>query len=191
MKKLSSEYKSWFGEYPQIVNSLNLGATNEEINELEIAFGLTLPIELRKILSDNNGQDNEEVGILVAYCMLSTHDIIETWKIMNSLLERNEFDDFESVEAIGPVKSEAWWNPKWIPFAESTSGDLLCIDLDQENGGDVGQIIIFWHDWGQRKVVAPHLKYFIKNTLNTLTSNEYQGRMNEIDEIFEIEGFLV
>lgn len=32
---------------------------------VEMTIGITLPMELRKILSDNNGQDDEEVGIRV------------------------------------------------------------------------------------------------------------------------------
>ncbi|WP_349294132.1 SMI1/KNR4 family protein [Lysinibacillus sp. Bpr_S20] len=123
--------------------------------------------------------------------MLSTHDIIDIWGILRDLLERNEFDDFESVEAIGPVKTESWWNVKWIPFAESTSGDLLCIDLDPANGGEVGQIITFWHDWKQRKVIAPNLESFIYETLTTLNSEKYQGKIYETDEVFEIGEFLV
>jgi cell wall assembly regulator SMI1 len=84
-------------------------------------------------------------------------------------LDGGEFEDFEDVEPVGPVKGEFWWNPLWIPIATNGGGDDICIDLDPAEGGKVGQIITFWHDWELREVILDSLEEWLINTIN-LTS---------------------
>lgn len=53
------------------------------------------------------------------------------------------------------------WNSKWIPIAENGAGDYLCLDTDPADGGCYGQVLYFWHDWGDRSIEAANLFDFI------------------------------
>ncbi|WP_332455118.1 SMI1/KNR4 family protein [Burkholderia ubonensis] len=47
-----------------------------------------------------------------------------------------------------------WYNLKWIPLTHNGSGDHLCVDLDPDEGGRIGQVIRVWHDSPERELVA-------------------------------------
>lgn len=51
-------------------------------------------------------------------------------------------------------------------IAESGGGDYLCLDTDSTEEGLVGQVLYFWHDWGDRTIDAKGPVKFIEICLN-------------------------
>ncbi len=83
----------------------------------------------------------------------SLERVVENWTLWTEMLEGGEFEGL-SGEPNGPIKAE-WWNPRWVPLTSNGGGDHHCLDLDPAEGGQVGQIMEFWHDWEVRTRIAP------------------------------------
>jgi cell wall assembly regulator SMI1 len=168
---------------------LNCGASESEINRVEEEIGLIFPQSFKKLLSIHNGQKDEGIGVIGNYYLLSLEEILETWKTMKDLLDKDDFSDFEPLEPIGPVKKNYWWNPKWISIATNGFGDDICIDLDPDTGGNIGQIITFWHDWEERKVISTSLEEWFTDILSKLEDGTYQIIEEDGEEMFNDDGF--
>lgn len=79
---------------------------------------------------------------------MTLDEMVSTYKF---LLE--EFPGGKNVENPNhaPIDAGAgvrpvWWWPKWIPFMENGGGDYLCVDMDPTLSGNLGQIVIYYHD---------------------------------------------
>ena len=151
-----SNYESNFKE------SLNLqsGASEKELQLIEDKLGVTLPEEIKSIYRVHNGQVwKPGVNPFVRNLTLSTtSEIINNWSFLQE--EFNPDDDLEPDynKEIKPFL----WNSKWIPIAVNGGGDYLCVDTDPSEAGVVGQVLYFWHDWGDRSVEAINVFEFIE-----------------------------
>lgn len=146
--------------------SLNLqpGASEEELQLVENILGVSLPEEMKSFYRVYNGQVWHFQGnALVRNLTLSpTFKIIENWKFLQREFDPDDDLELDIEEAIKPV----FWNSKWIPIAENGGGDYLCIDMEPSETGVFGQVIYYWHDWGNRSVEAENLYEFIKICLD-------------------------
>lgn len=146
--------------------SLNLqpGATEEDLQLVEETLGVTLPEEMKSFYSIHNGQVwNTGVNAFVRNLTLSpTVKIIKNWQFLQEEFDPDDETELENEEGIKPFL----WNPKWIPIAENGGGDYVCIDTDPSEAGTSGQILYYWHDWGDRSVEAKNLFAFIELCLN-------------------------
>lgn len=130
--------------------NLQQGASKEQIESLEKSLGVTLPDELKLFLGWKNGQDSECLdSFIVNFGLMSTEDIDYDKKNLDELLEASEFE------------RSNWWDRMWIPFIQNYSGDFWCIDLTGSFNGQPGQIISFWHDRDQRKILFPSFNQFL------------------------------
>ncbi|MED4135572.1 SMI1/KNR4 family protein [Priestia megaterium] len=167
MRQVWNEFEQWLKiNRPEVLGTLNEAATESQITEVEQKIGLKFPQNLRELLMIHNGQRDEYIAAIDNYLLLPLDEIVYTWQTLKELLDGGEFEDFEEVEPVGPVKKEFWWNPCWIPVATNGGGDDICIDLDPAEGGKVGQIITFWHDWEQREVISDSLEEWFIDTIN-------------------------
>ncbi|MFB7156016.1 SMI1/KNR4 family protein [Lysinibacillus sp. NPDC056232] len=145
--------------------SLNLqsGAIDQEFQLLEDTLGVILPEELKSFYRVYNGQVLElGANPFVKNLTLSpTTEIIDNWFF---LLEEFDPDDLEP--DIEKELKPFLWNSKWIPIAVNGGGDYLCIDTDPSEAGVVGQVLYFWHDWGNRSIKAKNIFEFIEICLN-------------------------
>jgi len=87
------------------------------------------------------------------YRWLSIEGVLGEWRVEQELLDAGDFDELNMGEVGTPVRMD-WWNPRWIPFARSLSGDLLCADLAPGRSGRLGQVISVYHDDDTRAVLA-------------------------------------
>ncbi|MGE7021955.1 SMI1/KNR4 family protein [Solibacillus cecembensis] len=146
--------------------SLNLqsGASDEEFQLLEDTLGVLLPEEMKSFYRVYNGQVwVTGVNPFVRNLTLSTtSEIIDNWIFL-----QEEFDSDDDVEPdIEKELKSFLWNSKWIPIAVNGGGDYLCIDTDPSEAGVVGQILYFWHDWGNRSIEAKNIFEFVEICLN-------------------------
>lgn len=143
---------------------LQPGASEEDFNLVETTLGVKLPEEMKSFYRVYNGQVWESgSNPFVRNLTLSpTFEIIENWNFL-----QEEFDPEEELELENEVEIKPLlWHSKWIPIAENGGGDYLCIDTDPTESGEAGQILYFWHDWGDRSVEAKSLFEFIELCLN-------------------------
>jgi hypothetical protein len=74
--------------------------------------------------------------------------------------------DWDWSEREGPVRNVPA-SPGWIPFASDCCGNFLCVDVDPDHDGSVGQVIEVAYDLSRLKVVASSLVDY----LGTLVAN--------------------
>jgi cell wall assembly regulator SMI1 len=142
--------------------SLNLqaGASEDELQLVEETIGVTLPEEVKSFFRVYNGQVWDlGVNSFVRNLTLSpTSVMIENWSFL-----QEEFDPDDGLELYAEKELKPLlWNSKWVPIAANGGGDYLCIDTDPSEAGAEGQVVYFWHDWGNRAVEAKSLFEFIE-----------------------------
>jgi cell wall assembly regulator SMI1 len=110
--------------------------------------------------------------------MLSLAELTKMWNELQELVASGAFGEAESSPR-GPIKKD-WWNPKWIPFTHSGSGDHDCVDLDPAPGGHVGQIIEYSHEVGAMRVAAESFVDWLTTFASALEAGKYQFDQAEL-----------
>ncbi len=141
---------------PDILDNLNDGVTDGEVENLEKIINAKLPTDFTAFYKIHNGQTTGSAGLIECEELLSFERILDEWQIWKDLLDSKNFEDnngaFTSTPDTG-IKNN-WWNALWIPITYDGSGNHYCLDLDPTNQGNYGQIIRMWHDNAQRSWVA-------------------------------------
>lgn len=154
MQTLWDRLEIWLAAHaPDRVQTLAPGATEAQIAAAESVLSVQLPDDFKASCRIHNGQLDIQDDLMDGRAFLSLESIQEEWKLWKELLETGELAEFES-EPVGPIRA-GWWNEKWIPITHDGSGDYDCLDLAPAEGGQVGQVIDFWHDDATREVKAP------------------------------------
>ena len=143
---------------PGAYETLNPGASGEDLLALAAAREERLPDTLEQFLKIHNGQQDESKAAFIyagddsKFRLINTSEIIREWRLWNDLLSAGEFVG-RRVLADGGVRAE-WYNRRWIPLTADGLGNNHCVDLSPTPGGCVGQIILLWHDQAQRTKIA-------------------------------------
>lgn len=162
---------------PEIQQDLLPGVTDKELRSVQQLIGSDLPADVKASYYIHNGQAGG-TPLIGEWQLLPLKNIASEWNIMKRLHDRGKFDKAKS-KPKGPVLAE-WWNPKWIPFAYNGAGDFYCLDLNPAQGGEVGQIITFWHMLDTREVVANGFRTWLSKFADNLEHSKYrihEGRL--------------
>jgi cell wall assembly regulator SMI1 len=155
---------------PQLVEELNSGASDNNIERLEEALGL-FPEQLVQSLRIHDGQLYGIYPLMTPWRLCMHEEII---KNTQRLREQFPYEDFEEgQEARGPVKSDVW-NQSWVPFASDDMGNYLCIDLDPPDEGHQEQVILWASDPPYVEVIAPSYRVWLEQFANDLKSGKYK-----------------
>jgi cell wall assembly regulator SMI1 len=90
----------------------------------------------------------------------AAHERLQPWGVWEipTVMGLAERWAFQCAMGFEPV----WWSPEWIPFATSSTGDLLCI---AEEG-----VIEFLHDLPDRRRVAPCFVAWLEGQVEDLAT---------------------
>jgi cell wall assembly regulator SMI1 len=158
--------------FPEIAQSLNKPATDEELDELERVIQAKLPEEFRALYKVANGQQSTNRPLFHrGYEFMPIAYVIDTWKMMKELYDSEPLFREEAENSQGAVR-DLWWHPRWIPFGYMISGDHYCLDLYPSESGMEGQIIEFIHDDIPRR----HLGWSINDFLGEYELGLREGR---------------
>lgn len=129
------DIEHWLGEHaPDRKAELQEGATDADISALKKLVGEKLPDDYAASLRHHNGSAN-----LSSYTYMSTDGVAAQWEAGKELqADARPVHDPEA----GVIKP-MWWNVKWLPFAEDSGGNLLCLDLDPGPKGKRGQVLVW------------------------------------------------
>ncbi len=181
MNQAWQKIENWIKEnHPIVLDTLNPGATKQDLSELENILGLDLPEDFKNFISIHNGQNWTHLNLFDSDRLLSTEDIIRDWQHWKNVLPEIDANCREmyghpasSTPDIG-IKDD-WWNLSWIPITSNGSGDSYCIDLDPTSEGNQGQIIRMWHDVPERELIATSFRDWIYDYINDLESGVYES----------------
>jgi cell wall assembly regulator SMI1 len=137
---------------PDLLRSLNPGASAASIDAAEKSLGITFPQDVRESYLIHDGQTDDAPNLFDTWSLLSLDAIVREWKVWKQLTDSGEFKKARS----GPGAHHAsdWWNPAWIPLTYNGAGDHHCLDLAPTPKGAPGQIIQMIHDDADRTLVG-------------------------------------
>jgi cell wall assembly regulator SMI1 len=156
---------------PQVLETLKLGATEEEIDRAEAFFGVAFPEDLKLSYSIHNGQDEGAYSLfphLEFLSLQSAIEIAENWR-------KCADEDFRChPDSIDDGIWNGWWNPHWIPFTRESNGACECVDLSPASNGTPGQVIIV--EWREptRGLVAPSFRVYLETFADALERGDYR-----------------
>ncbi|CAL1705022.1 unnamed protein product [Somion occarium] len=156
--------RSWLStEYPELGDTLNFGMLPQDLAQVEMAFGFALPAPVRESYLCVDGQEPESAagcseGLFFGLTLLPLEDVLEEWRFWR------EVDDDpntganarlrEMMQSIPPgwVRRE-YSSRGWIPLVADKAGNYLGIDMNPDEGGAVGQVIVFGRDFDTKVVI--------------------------------------
>ena len=133
---------------PESLAHLYPGAMEQQLQAVETALGLPLPADLKASWSLHNGTADFFFG---GWGFLTLEQMAVAYRAERS------FED---------------WPPTYIPFATDGAGGSLCTDMDTSKGEQMGRIVFFDHELGERFVAADFWS-LMSGFVNDLEDGEY------------------
>jgi len=157
---------------------LNAGASRIEIARLEAHLGVVLPMDLKDMLHQHDGQADGP-GLIYGQEFLSIAKIRASCDAWRRVTGMN--DDFASAMSSSPpgVVKAMYANPKWIPISHDYGGNHFGIDYDPDHKGMVGQIISFGRDEDQKQFKASSFTAFMNELVCQLGQTKWNGIYRE------------
>ncbi|KAI1794549.1 hypothetical protein LXA43DRAFT_995531 [Ganoderma leucocontextum] len=150
-------------EYPELGDTLNYGILPQDLAQLEMAFGFSLPQPVRESYLCVDGQEPESSagcseGLFFGLTLLPLEDVLEEWRFWR------EVDDDPATGANAGLREmmdsipSGWVRREyscrgWIPLVADKAGNYLGIDMNPGEGGAVGQVIVFGRDFDTKVVM--------------------------------------
>ena len=165
MKRIWERIEAWLKiNDPEILNCLEPGATQAEIENTAAILGGKFPEDFKASYRIHNGLEKRNYSWIDSWKFLGLERIIEEWKVWKELFDAGEFDDPECFssycELDRVIKINYWWNPKWIP-------------ITYDGAGNHGQIITLWHDCDDRELVAVNFRSWLEKIAEELENGVY------------------
>lgn len=179
-------FRRWVAENTDGLE-FNNGADKKQIESAEQVMGLEFPADLRGYLIAADGQAISSNGIMGNWDLMPLRDIVNTWKFQKQMVKKKQFGPKNENEETQYVKG-VWWNVKWIPIVHEATGDHVCIDMDPNVHGTVGQVILFRHDDEHRPMIAHSLAEWFGRIADDLESEKQEWDKSSAG--FSDEGFM-
>ena len=156
--------RSWLStEYPELGDTLNYGILPQDLANIEMQFGFSLPQVIRESYLVVDGQEPESSagcsdGLFFGLYLLPLDEVLDEWRFWR------EVDDDpntgahprlrEVMQSIPPNWIRKEYSQRgWIPLISDKTGNYVGIDLNPEKGGSVGQVIVFGRDFDTKVVL--------------------------------------
>lgn len=175
MRDLWNRLERWLEQnVPDILPTLNPGASIQEIEAIQTILGMKLPDDYVASCLIHNGQNQESPGLVPSgmqgsiggtLMALGVRDdslfstVFGEWAMMKQIYDTDPNIHLSEGGRLDQTVKDRWWVPGWIPIASNGGGDYSCLDLDPGEGGRWGQVIAFVHDdYDYRVVEAPSFR---------------------------------
>ncbi|KAJ6500531.1 hypothetical protein C8R45DRAFT_863126 [Mycena sanguinolenta] len=156
--------RTWLArEYPELGDTLNYGILPPDLAEIEAQLGLELPRVVRESYLVVDGQEAESAagcaeGLFFGLTLLPLEDVLEEWRFWR------EVDDDPSTGANVQLRNSMQSIPTgwvrreysqrgWIPLIADKAGNYVGVDLNPDDGGSLGQVIVFGRDFDTKVVL--------------------------------------
>lgn len=159
-------------ELPELAESLNPHATEEELRQTEEELGFALPLELRELYLIHNGEKDEGTGLFFGLPFLSLEGMLSEWRVWAELEEEYALEGGHHSVPAGWIK-ERYINRYWLPISKDWGGNNIGIDLDPDENGIRGQVINFGRDEEVKYVIARQTAHFLQFIRDTVMEGNY------------------
>jgi cell wall assembly regulator SMI1 len=181
MEELWKRIEMWLRQHaPHILDSLNAGASEDEIKALQMRFGAALPKELVDFYRVHNGQPENSSGLFYGLQFLPIADVLMNHESWSELVDMNEeFEENMESYPDGVIK-KLYANPGWLPVTHDYGGNHIGVDLDPDWKGVPGQVIIFGRDEDCKRFVAESFPAFIEFFVTQLEEGNYYFKEDQL-----------
>lgn len=152
---------------PEVLETLNPGATQAQLDLTEVQLGVKLPEGFREFYKQHNGQslDTVGLGLFLGMYAMSLEEIQRAHTQWVQILNQ---DPETYGRPLGSVKSAPqgyidlrYIHPKWIPFATDQSGNYFALDFAPGPRGQMGQCITFGRDVQTKYLLGSSFEDFL------------------------------
>lgn len=156
--------RTWLEQnYPELGDTLNYGIQPPELARLEVELGQVLPQAVKDSYLIIDGQEAESAagcseGLFFGLTLLPLEDVIDEWKFWREVDEDPTTGANSALlthmQSIPPRWiRKAYSQRGWVPLVTDKVGNYLGIDLNPDEQGSVGQVIVFGRDFDTKVVM--------------------------------------
>ncbi len=161
--------ETWFLAYqPEVLESLQPGATEEQLSDFERGTGIMLPDDVKASYRIHDGQkDRFSPGLLLGAGLSSLADLRYHWEFF-----AHRDAEIRESDVAGPVDESCTSfpgaircqdvNARWVPLYD-WDGNCYGVDLDPGPNGVWGQVIHFGRDQYEKFVLALNWAQFLED----------------------------
>ncbi|KAF8509250.1 hypothetical protein JB92DRAFT_536783 [Gautieria morchelliformis] len=156
--------RTWLDEqYPELADTLNWGIQPPDLAHLELQLGFALPQAVRESYLIVDGQEAESSagcseGLFFGLTLLPFEDVVDEWRFWR------EVDDDPATGANAELREDMQSIPPgwirreycqrgWLPLVADKGGNYIGVDMNPDERGSVGQVIIFGRDFDTKVVM--------------------------------------
>lgn len=154
---------------PKIVDALQDPAPKEKLDKLAEIIGMSLPADFLRLYEAHNGTDpNQFVNFFYGYIFLDIDNCIRQVEDYSAFKHVNQL-----VNADRGIKTDYTFNKLRIPIGDDRGTCLICVDLDPDVGGTLGQVIFLDYDSSIALLLADSIESFIEIFAKDLAEGKY------------------
>ncbi|KAG6918029.1 hypothetical protein DXG01_016881 [Tephrocybe rancida] len=150
-------------EYPELGDTLNYGILPLDLAQIEMQFGFALPPAIRESYLCVDGQEAESAagcseGLFFGLKLLPLEDVLQEWRFWREVdsdpATGANLQLREVMESIPPGWIRKEYSQRgWIPLIADKVGNYVGVDLNPDENGSVGQVMVFGRDFDTKVVL--------------------------------------
>ncbi|KAJ6606471.1 hypothetical protein DFH09DRAFT_1120322 [Mycena vulgaris] len=156
--------RAWLArEYPELGDTLNYPILPDDLTQLELQFGFELPTVVRESYLTVDGQEAESSagcaeGLFFGLTLLPLEDVLEEWRFWREVDDDPSTGANEQLRGTMQSIPTGWVRKEysqrgWIPLIADKAGNYVGVDLNPDEGGSIGQVIVFGRDFDTKIVL--------------------------------------
>jgi cell wall assembly regulator SMI1 len=160
----------WLSKHaPKILKSLQNPASEEQLKILSAVTNCPLPPELYELYRIHNGiNSNAMSNLFYGVKFISIEDSINQIK---TFLDQDNNFNLKYVD-LG-IKNNYTFSKSRVPICDDSGTCLICVDLDPDEGGFFGQVILIDYDYSIAIKLANSVSQLVSNFAADLESGKY------------------
>lgn len=164
-----AEIERWYkANAPGLLDLLSEGADDDEVTRFENAGNLSLPEDYRASIQIHNGG-----GFIHNFIYLSLEESHAEWQRLKRTHERPDNKENRILKDEGLTTSHTE-SPKWVPIAEHKAGIVICLDMEPQVNGSIGNIIRFDYEEGPSTTKYKSFLDWLRGYRDDLMQGQYE-----------------
>jgi cell wall assembly regulator SMI1 len=150
-------------EYPELGDTLNYGLLPQDLANIEMQFGFSLPQVIRESYLVVDGQEPESSagcseGLFFGLHLLPLDEVLEEWRFWREVDDDPNTGAHPRLRGYMQSVPPGWIRKEysqrgWIPLISDKTGNYVGVDLNPGEGGSLGQVIVFGRDFDTKVVL--------------------------------------
>ncbi|KAF8580864.1 hypothetical protein K439DRAFT_1636625 [Ramaria rubella] len=156
--------RAWLDDqYPELADTLNWGILPQDLAHLELQLGCALPPAVRESYLLVDGQEAESSagcseGLFFGLTLLPFEDVVDEWRFWREVDDDPATGGSASLRGVMRSVPPGWIRREysqrgWLPLVADRAGNYLGVDMNPDERGGSGQVIVFGRDFDTKVVM--------------------------------------